>query len=107
MIPQLGAVVEALLKQIHENVIYRGLLKLYTEVFIVSVRTNTRTPGSKGKSWFRFSASSVDLDRLSFPPEPAQCSATVGVIDALDNDSGVVDSVENGFKTPRRATASV
>ena len=31
----------------------------------------------------------------------------VGVVDALDNDSGGVDSVENGFKTPRRATASV
>ena len=31
----------------------------------------------------------------------------VGIIDALDNDSGVADSVENGFQTPRQVTASV
>jgi len=35
-----------------------------------------------------------------------ESSGSVGVIDALDNDCGVLDSVENGFKTPRRATAS-
>ena len=32
---------------------------------------------------------------------------TDGVIDALDNESGVVDIVKNGFKTPCQATASV
>ena len=30
-----------------------------------------------------------------------ESSGSVGIIDALDNDSGVADSVENGFKTPR------
>ena len=34
-----------------------------------------------------------------------ESSGKVNIIDALDNDSGVADSVENGFKTPRQGTA--
>ena len=70
-------------------------VRLHLIALVVHFKTGLQENVYKDKLYYRLGSISSPL------------LTSVGVIDALDNDSGVVDSVENGFKTPRRATASV